>query len=544
MAGNRYTLVPKVVWAWMNPALRGIDADLTDLETVTTDGPIPTAALGTGTATPAKYLAGDGTWKTPVKSGAGITVTQAADGSYIISAGDAPLVPFASRAYGGNTIYTDVAAHAWTPRGANWNGGNFSVGLTGQEISGTTDDPLYRATVVNPPGAVIYVPAPGTYDVRILTVDDYYTAAGSRVFDVFSQGVLVADNVDVAAAVGIRAAYDITFTATTATNIITIWFVPSADVPIVCGIEVTGDVPQQPIDAPPQRAVQFTPGSYLYQNVSAAPLAANSAAIVTNLAGQIAADYDGVAQFRNNDWNVAFHVAPPGTPLVDVNYRGGGQAPPDYLQVPVPAGLTPAAGGGAEASIYDPVADKLWEFGGMQKNGSSWEAWDGGRIDNASTSEAFFTPTTGAIPSGLAAAGSMVTIAEIANGEINHAISLEVKDVSNAGPSWPAQRTNGNVTNVDRLRVGQRLRLSPSVDVDTLPGMTKLGKLVAVAAKKYGFIVTARADVVGVIAEGPGQSIATVGVNPWTLMPAPEVTSLAGFPWTQMQVLPIDYGKP
>ena len=70
--------------------------------------------------------------------------------------------------------------------------------------------------------------------------------------------------------------------------------------------------------------------------------------------------------------------------------------------------------------------------------------------------------------------------------------------------------------------------------------------MIAKAAQTYGMIVVDRAGAVAVIAESGNGDLAATGVNPWnTLLGGiPAYNQLKGFPWAQLQALPVDWSKP
>ncbi|WP_205706560.1 NPCBM/NEW2 domain-containing protein, partial [Kineococcus vitellinus] len=300
----------------------------------------------------------------------------------------------------------------------------------------------------------------------------------------------------------------------------------------------------------------FTSGTAWKLDVSSAPLHANSAGMVSNVAQQTAAQYDGVAAFNAYQYSTSFYTVPADQPRVDVqwnNCQGKASTPPGLLgeggqftQVPIPADAVPAKGTDSQLTIYSPATDQLWEFWVTKKVDGAWSACWGGRIDEVSKSHGYFAGSFGASASGLALAGGTIGIEDVQSGVIDHALALHLQAPGRADEfSYPAQRSDGFDTSENRVPEGTRLRLDPSIDVDALK-MHPIAKMVAKAAQKYGFIVTDKAGCTAVVAESPAAAIATTGVDPWKALmgSTPSYSIMKGFPWASLQALPKDHGKP
>ena len=290
-------------------------------------------------------------------------------------------------------------------------------------------------------------------------------------------------------------------------------------------------------------------------DVSSAPLNPNSAALVTNLVGQVAANY-GTAAFNVNTYGTSIYTVPADQPLIDVTWvdcQRKGKAPAGLLgeggqftAVPIPADAVPAAGTDGQLTIHSPSTDTLWEFWKAKRVNGQWTACWGGRLDDVSTSEGYFEGWWGASASGLAVSGGSVLIQDAQAGVIDHALSLQIPNVQDKAVfSWPAQRSDGSDLTPNAIPEGLRFRLDPAVNVEAL-NLTPIAKMVARSAQKQGFIVTDRAGAVAVVAESPSAVTAATGINPWTaLMKGKKSYEIfKNFPWDKMQALPMDYGEP
>ena len=303
----------------------------------------------------------------------------------------------------------------------------------------------------------------------------------------------------------------------------------------------------------------FGPGSVWKVDVSSAPVAADSPAMVAGLAKQVATHF-GSAAFNVHQFNTTFYVADPGTVRRRIGFHDcqrKGHVPRQLYDcmrgahfdgVPIPDGAVPAAGTDAELTVWNPATDQLWEFWKAKRTATGWQACWGGRIDRVSRSPGFFRHGMGATATGLPNAGGMVGIRDAQLGHIRHALSLQLVDTDGWQRfSWPAQRSDGhNPRNLPhRIPEGTRLRLDPNLDVAALP-LHPLARMIARAAQRYGFIVTDKGGAVAVLAESGAATQAATGNNPWTALlgASPSYAVLRHFPWGSLQALPHNYGSP
>jgi hypothetical protein len=297
----------------------------------------------------------------------------------------------------------------------------------------------------------------------------------------------------------------------------------------------------------------FGPASFWRSTLASAPVDPGSRAMVDYLVSTITDRYNGVAAFNAHQYNSYLYTVTPSTPTVDFAYSNCQKKPStpsgllgaggQFEDVPVPEGAVPAVGTDAEISFYSPATDQLWEFWKASKSASGvWSACWGGRIDGVSTSPGFFTGGFGATATGLPNAGGAVRLAEIQAGRIDHAISLAIPAPAVASDfSWPAQRSDGFDPSPAAMREGARLRLDPSLDLTTLK-LTPAGLAIARAAQQYGFVVVDKAGSVSVIAEAVDK---VNGADPWyAVLKTPDYAVLKNFPWSRLQVIQKDYGKP
>ncbi|MBW3084581.1 hypothetical protein KEM60_00769 [Austwickia sp. TVS 96-490-7B] len=457
------------------------------------------------------------------------------------------------------TDQTDQAGHVWKARRGLIGGTTNSSTLVGKPIAGTTDDNLYQVSSYTSTGYALTVPA-GRYRVRLLMAEGYWSAPGKRVFNVTAEGQTVLSQVDIFGAAGKATAYDQTFETDVNDGTLNVGFVKVLDNPLIAAVEVSSVIPADPTTPPAlgHAPIPLGPTSPFITRIEQAPLDPQSTEIAANLRSDVVNNWGGVAAVNTNQYNSAFYQVPADQPRVDVDFwncqnktwvdpalfQPGGF----FMQVPVPSDAVPATGTDGEMSIYSPSTDQLWEFWRMRRNTSTnrWEACWVGRIDNVSQSIGVHKQWYGVSASGLAVAAGMISLDEVRRGRIDHAMYLGAMNIR-AYPdiSWPANRGDGNVTDgTPVVREGQRLRLDPALDLSTL-SLTPVGRMIAEAAQKYGFIVCDRSGAVAVITESGAREKSVTGVDPWpSLLGMPSYEVLRNFPWASIQAVAVDYGKP
>ena len=130
----------------------------------------------------------------------------------------------------------DVANRSWSSDSAYAVGGALRTPSTAT-IANTTSSSIYDRARQGGAGYNIPVVGPGTYAVDLYMAETAGATAGQRVFNVTAEGQTVAQNVDVAAAVGQNAAYHVLFTVPVTDGFITVRFTPVAGQPLVSGVE-------------------------------------------------------------------------------------------------------------------------------------------------------------------------------------------------------------------------------------------------------------------------------------------------------------------
>ena len=195
--------------------------------------------------------------------------------------------------------------------------------------------------------------------------------------------------------------------------------------------------------------------------------------------------------------------------------------------------------------------------------------WGGIIKHFAATGTGVFPFPMGVAAAGTTAPGLIITMADLQQGEIRHAIGVSapfgLNDRTANSQSYPANRNDGSCSDIVAatdpnvqavtqamdgarycLREGQRLRLPPGYDVDALP--TPMARMVAKAIRDYGLVLVDEAGCFCPQAES-GVVVTQNGfgsTSPWDQFYAgtTDTDVLLSIDWTQLQVLPVDWGRP
>ncbi len=299
----------------------------------------------------------------------------------------------------------------------------------------------------------------------------------------------------------------------------------------------------------------FAPDSFWYRPIPQdAPLHPNSANFVAEFLRQKKAYY-GTVNINLAAFACPIYVVGPEVKPIEV-YEWDGQhkgfknpaLAEQWRAVPVPDYAEAADGTDQEMCVYQPSSDTVWEFWLARKTEGRREACWGGQMRQASKNPGIWPNHFGTTATSLPFLGGQLTPEELRSGTIGHVMGISLVDLERSSIfSWPATRSDGDNPKGEpnRIAEGQRFRLDPAVDVETL-NLSPAGKVIARAAQKYGFVVWDRAGAISLRANNPKAYTLRGEKDPYPEIfeGKPAWSILQGLPWEKLQFLPMDYGKP
>ncbi len=299
----------------------------------------------------------------------------------------------------------------------------------------------------------------------------------------------------------------------------------------------------------------FAPTSFWNEPLPAdAPLDQSSLAIVGAFDRVVANEESARTGpwINTTSWSVPIYTVPGDQPTVEVQIVGA-NAGESALQsawsaVPLPVDAKPAQGTDGHLVVWQPSTDRLWEFWRLVHGTAGWQASWGGAMQDASSDPGVYGQGVwagsqawwGASASSLSIAGGLITLEDLEDGVINHALALAIPNVRSGVYASPAQRDDGTSTDPLSLPEGARLRLDPHLDLTTLR-LPKLTLMIAEAAQRYGIIVRDAGPNLSFYAQDP-TPIGTEpykGKNGYFENRYPNQV-LASFPWEHLQLLKME----
>lgn len=243
---------------------------------------------------------------------------------------------------------------------------------------------------------------------------------------------------------------------------------------VVAGLTVEGCSPQrESVTA----ASLFSADSPWRQAISADPQ------VDPNSAEMIGAVQPRPGLFANLvEFGIPIYPVGADTPTYDVRctHEDFGPCPFAGWPVPIPDGAKANAGSDGVLVTVDESAGLSYEFWQAVKDGDTWSASFG--AVNSIRGSGWGGAATGA---GASRLGGVVRIAEIADGEIPHALALQTQNACTNSFRPPALKSDGRSDAENCIPEGSRLQLDPSLDLNGL-ALSRGELAVARAMQRYG----------------------------------------------------------
>jgi hypothetical protein len=286
---------------------------------------------------------------------------------------------------------------------------------------------------------------------------------------------------------------------------------------------------------------------------SGAPVDPGSVGLVASLASTVVAEREAKAGpwINTTSYSVPVYTVGAGQPTVKVTLERASSAPAlqaAFEAVPLPGDAHPAEGTDGVLVVWQPSADRLWEFWRLVRLSDGWHASWGGAMQHVSSNVGVYGPEAwpgaqswwGDSASSLEPAGGLVTLEDLQCGVINHALAIALPQIRAGVYASPAKRDDGKSSDPLSLPEGARLRLNPRLNLESLH-LPRVTSMIAQAAQRYGIYVRDGARNVTFFAQDPTPT----GANPYIgpqgyfegLTPG---QLLASFPWSQLEVLQME----
>ncbi|WP_280833387.1 hypothetical protein [Mycolicibacterium frederiksbergense] len=185
------------------------------------------------------------------------------------------------------------------------------------------------------------------------------------------------------------------------------------------------------------------------------------------------------------EFGVPIYTATASSPRYTVTCRitTWGPCPFAGMQIPIPAGARPSLGSDGAMVVVDETTQRSYEFWQAKLSSGKWSASWGAINDLSGTG--WGGNSTG---SGASRLGGVIQLSEIAAGDIPHALAIQIDNTCTQVFRAPAVKTDGTSARTDCIPEGARVRLDPTVNLDSL-NLAPAVRVVGRALQRYGAYV-------------------------------------------------------
>ena len=235
--------------------------------------------------------------------------------------------------------------------------------------------------------------------------------------------------------------------------------------------------------------VPFPSDNLWNKDISAAPVDANSAAIINYIGASVGLHADfGAGLYNGSSMGIPYSVVDSSQPLIAVNYNAyGGESDAGPMPIPLSApieGYPNPGNGDRHVLVLDKANCFLYELYSSYPQASSWSAGSGAVWDLLADEQRPYTWTS-ADAAGLPIFPGLVRYDEVVAGAIHHAIRFTLQN-SRAAFVPPASHFASTTSNANAAPMGMRLRLKSSFDVSSY---SAANQVILNAMKTYGLIM-------------------------------------------------------
>jgi hypothetical protein len=219
------------------------------------------------------------------------------------------------------------------------------------------------------------------------------------------------------------------------------------------------------------------------QRVDRLLVAKNSAAIIASIGVNTGLHADfGSGLWQGKPIGIPFDVVTRKTPRSRVSFEYSDES--DHVGYPIPKRVHIEGGSDHHALLIDKSSCRLYELGGLQRQGSRWRAWAGATW-SLRTNHVRPAGWTSADAAGLPIFPGLARWDEVRRGVIDHALRFTVEQTRRAY-IYPARHYASDLTAANLPPMGLRVRLKASFDVRPFP---RQARIVLIALKRYGMLV-------------------------------------------------------